>query len=99
MRFQESSAYIALAFRPPVGRGTKGQRRLIRKALLVRDGNRCCWCHEPMKIPSEAGDQYDPDFASIEHIIPRSRGGTDDWDNLALAHLRCNQRRNEEQVA
>src|SRR5262245_61884880 len=29
--------------------------------------------------------------ASIEHIVPRTRGGTDDRENLALACARCNQ--------
>ena len=28
--------------------------------------------------------------ASIDHILPRSRGGTDDDSNLQIAHLRCN---------
>ncbi len=26
----------------------------------------------------------------VEHIIPRKHGGTDDWDNLALACAECN---------
>lgn len=28
--------------------------------------------------------------ATIEHILPRNHGGTDDLDNLALACARCN---------
>lgn len=28
--------------------------------------------------------------ATIEHIIPISRGGTHTWDNVAPAHYRCN---------
>ena len=27
---------------------------------------------------------------SIDHIVPRSKGGTDDPDNLVLCHLKCN---------
>ncbi|WP_420873464.1 HNH endonuclease [Novosphingobium resinovorum] len=30
---------------------------------------------------------------TIEHITPRSEGGSDDLDNLVLAHRICNQRR------
>lgn len=32
------------------------------------------------------GDRY----PSIEHIVPASRGGSHTWDNVALAHRRCN---------
>lgn len=33
-----------------------------------------------------------PDWraATIEHIVPISKGGTHTWDNVAPAHLRCN---------
>ena len=32
------------------------------------------------------GDSY----PSIDHVIPLSKGGTDDWNNLKLAHFKCN---------
>lgn len=35
----------------------------------------------------------DPDFASIDHVIPLSRGGTHTQGNLQWAHLSCNQRK------
>lgn len=31
--------------------------------------------------------------ATIEHILPRSHGGTDDLDNLGLACARCNSQK------
>lgn len=31
--------------------------------------------------------------ATIEHIQPLSRGGTDDIDNLSISHFQCNQAR------
>jgi hypothetical protein len=34
--------------------------------------------------------RYDPLAASIDHIWPRSRGGTNDDSNLQITHLRCN---------
>jgi hypothetical protein len=33
---------------------------------------------------------YDPLAASIDHVLPRSRGGTNDDGNLQITHLRCN---------
>ena len=38
----------------------------------------------------ETTRHYDPLAASIDHILPRSRGGTEDDDNLQIALLRCN---------
>jgi 5-methylcytosine-specific restriction endonuclease McrA len=32
--------------------------------------------------------------ASIDHLVPISRGGADQPTNVAAAHLTCNQRRN-----
>lgn len=37
--------------------------------------------------------QFSADPFSIEHIIPRSRGGTDDLSNLALSCQGCNNRK------
>lgn len=34
--------------------------------------------------------KYAPDPFSIEHVFPRSKGGTDDLDNLAWACMGCN---------
>ncbi len=46
---------------------------------------RCEYCHYP-EILSTAP-------LSVDHIQPRSVGGTDNFDNLALACRRCNERR------
>jgi 5-methylcytosine-specific restriction endonuclease McrA len=58
-----------------------------RMAVFERDDWTCGICHEPvdrtLKYP-------DPGFASIDHIIPVSRGGSHTYDNVWCAHLRCN---------
>ncbi len=59
------------------------------KTLRKRQGNECCWCGKPMQ-------RLDPlawDFETIEHLTPRSRGGSHHISNLALAHLKCNRDR------
>jgi len=38
----------------------------------------------------DAPRPYNPLAPSIDHILPRSRGGTNDDGNLQIAHLRCN---------
>jgi hypothetical protein len=50
--------------------------------LLERDGNIC-------KFP-ECGKTLDRETATIDHWVPRSRGGTWDLENLRLMHKRCN---------
>lgn len=57
--------------------------------IAERDGWTCWLC----------GDVIDPTMtigpwrATIDHLVPRSRGGTSDLGNLRLAHRRCNNRR------
>ena len=45
----------------------------------------CEYCHYPELLSSAP--------LSIDHIQPRSLGGSDDLNNLALACRRCNERR------
>jgi 5-methylcytosine-specific restriction endonuclease McrA len=54
------------------------QRRvnLSRRAVLFRDGRRCQYCGR--------------DADSIDHVVPRSRGGTHAWENVVAACRRCN---------
>lgn len=55
--------------------------------LAQRDGNGCGICGEPIDLTLRHPDQM---RASVDHVIPFSRGGTHSPDNLQLAHLRCN---------
>lgn len=47
--------------------------------ILIRDNWTCQYCHE-------YGD-------TIDHIIPKSRGGLNTWGNLCVACLSCNGRK------
>ena len=62
----------------PESRLTQQQRQFIKQRA-----NGCCeYCLSQAK--------FSPDPFSIEHIIPRSKGGTSDLDNLAIACQGCN---------
>jgi 5-methylcytosine-specific restriction endonuclease McrA len=54
---------------------------LSRKNILRRDGNRCQYC----------GTTKPP--LTVDHVIPKSRGGTDTWENLVCACTKCNIRK------
>ena len=54
---------------------------LTRRNVLERDHHSCQYC----KLK---GDQL-----TLDHIMPRSRGGKDTWENLVAACVRCNVRK------
>lgn len=47
-----------------------------RRGVLRRDHQRCAYC--------------DGAASTVDHVIPRSRGGADSWENLVACCLRCN---------
>lgn len=47
-----------------------------RRNVLIRDHHRCGYC--------------DRHANTVDHIVPRCRGGASTWDNLVAACLRCN---------
>ena len=49
---------------------------LSRRAVFTRDGQTCVYCGSSA--------------TSIDHVVPRSRGGTHTWDNVVAACRRCN---------
>lgn len=65
----------------PPGRNLMGANKaLIKRQVFKRDGPVCFVCHKDMPLRDR----------TLEHIIPLIRGGTDDLDNLALTHEKCN---------
>ena len=52
-----------------------------RRAVMARDGHRCQYC----------GNHAD----SIDHVVPRSRGGLHTWDNVVAACRPCNVRKRD----
>lgn len=52
---------------------------VTRQAVFGRDGHQCQYCSGPAE--------------SIDHIVPRSRGGRHTWDNVVACCRRCNTRK------
>lgn len=76
---------IELAWQTHESRNKRQGPAEIRARLAEAQNWRCCYCFVCMST-----DGGRPDSATIEHIIPRSRGGGDEEDNLAVACLECN---------
>lgn len=58
--------------------------------LAIRDGTRCYVCHRKVDMSLSGQAKWGP---TIEHIVPVSKGGTNDPANLALSHRCCNTAR------
>lgn len=61
--------------------------------LAERDGTDCGLCCQPVDMTLTRADGLM--CASVDHIVPRSKGGGDDPANLQLAHLRCNMAKSD----
>jgi hypothetical protein len=57
--------------------------RLTRRNLMYRDAHQCQYCES--RPP-----QRD---LNIDHVVPRSRGGPDSWENLVVSCRNCNLRK------
>nr|DAF15281.1 MAG TPA: HNH endonuclease [Caudoviricetes sp.] len=53
-------------------------------------GTRCAICGQPVDMSLRYPDPLSP---TVEHVTPRSRGGTDSLANLRVAHHTCNVRK------
>ena len=56
---------------------------ISKRNLLLRDNRECQYCGERLTSGS----------ATIDHIIPQSRGGKTEWKNVALCCKACNNRK------
>jgi len=61
----------------------KKRPKLSAKNIRERDGNRCQY----------TGRVLHPSEGSLDHVVPRSRGGRDTWENLVWSAKEVNQRK------
>ena len=55
--------------------------RFSRFNIYARDGNRCQYC----------GRQFPRAELNLDHVVPRSKGGTSVWENVVCSCHRCNR--------
>ena len=61
----------------------KKRPKLCAKTVRERDGNRCQY----------TGKLLRPDEGSLDHVLPRSRGGKDEWGNLVWSDKSVNAKK------
>jgi len=58
------------------------KRKISRRALFARDGWRCQYCGSTGKL-------------TLDHVVPRSRGGDSVWENVVTSCAPCNHRKGD----
>ncbi len=59
----------------------KATIKFNRKNIFARDKNRCQYCGK--KVPTSE--------LSLDHVIPKTQGGTSSWKNIVCACTNCNK--------
>src|SRR3954470_889368 len=57
------------------------QRKISRRALFARDGWKCVYC-------GNANGRL-----TLDHVVPRSRGGESVWENVVTSCATCNHKK------
>lgn len=70
--------------------GSKWCRPSTRLAIYLRDGMACVYCSDSL----EDGVQF-----QLDHVVPHSKGGSNDPSNLVTACSRCNASRGNRSVS
>ena len=58
------------------------RRKITRRAVFARDGWTCQYCGARSNL-------------TVDHVIPRSKGGSSDWDNIVASCAPCNRRKGD----
>jgi 5-methylcytosine-specific restriction endonuclease McrA len=61
----------------------KVRHDVTRRSIFARDQNTCQYCLTPLSATR----------LTLDHVIPRSKGGTDTWENLVSCCRECNHRK------
>ena len=56
------------------------KRKISRRALFARDGWQCAYCGSTGRL-------------TLDHVVPRSRGGDSVWENVVTSCAPCNLRK------
>ena len=54
-----------------------------RKNIVWRDNHQCQYC----------ANYFPSDKLTMDHVLPKSRGGQNTWENLVAACTKCNQKK------
>lgn len=70
--------------------------KAVRLSVFERDGGICKLCGRKVDLTLRAPH---PESMTLDHILPLSKGGSNDLANVQLAHYRCNSLRQDRDPA
>lgn len=83
--------YMSKKLREQLKGSVRSTRRATIYKILEKQNNGTVPCYV-------CGNHVKKGTETLEHILPVSRGGTDEMDNLSISHLQCNQRRGSNDI-
>lgn len=79
---QDATGWFRTSKGSSSARGYGGRWRLLRQQVLERDSYLCCECARDGRVAAAS---------DVDHIVPKSQGGTDDLSNLQSLCPRCHR--------
>lgn len=76
-------AVIRLVDKVSRSRAATNSVRFSRKAVIIRDKKQCQYC----------GKKCTLDEITLDHVLPRSRGGKTCWTNIVVSCGKCNRKK------
>ena len=65
------------------------------RKLFERDGGICQICGDPCDWDDTEWGNSGPMYPSLDHIVPRAKGGDHKWENVQLTHCMCNSKKRD----
>ena len=81
--FVPHTIYVPIVCKNPILRGRKKHFKYTRKGVFKRDNLKCQYCGKPGTKNS----------MTLDHVIPRSRGGGNSYENVVTCCMPCNAKK------
>lgn len=74
---------------------SRKQRKLLRykRDAFISQNGKCVFCKCRMTCDQSQSVKQQLNYCSVEHVTPRSDGGSDDKENIVASCVRCNNSR------
>jgi hypothetical protein len=83
------SKYISSARRRAIKYGVAFDETITRKLVFEKENGRCYLCQIETHL-EHSEENYEPKLSTVDHIIPISKGGPHNWENVRNCCLKCN---------
>jgi 5-methylcytosine-specific restriction endonuclease McrA len=68
-------------------------QRALKERVWKRDGLKCRYCGRQLRMPPRGAISRHDEEATVDHVVPKARGGKTIYRNLLTACRNCNRRK------